>query len=202
MSTMLSVIGAEPIEIEFGSFLKQMSDEEFFDFCQRNRDWRIERSKEGDIIIMAPTGTKSGGRNFELIGSFWIWVKQDGSGKGFDSSTGFKLPNGATRSPDLAWVRNERWNALSEKEQTEFAPLCPDFVVELRSATDSLSRLQDKMAEYMENGAELGWLIDPSERKVYIYRKLSDVEILDNPQTVSGEPTLRGFALDVRNVWD
>jgi Uma2 family endonuclease len=199
---MLSVIGPEPFEIEFGSFLKQMSDEEFFDFCQRNRDWRIERTKEGDIIIMPPTGSKSGGRNFELIGSFWIWVKQDGSGKGFDSSTGFKLPNGATRSPDLAWVRNERWNSLSEQEQTEFAPLCPDFVVELRSATDSLRRLQDKMEEYMENGAELGWLIDPSERKVYIYRKLSDVEILDDPQTASGEPTLRGFALDVRTLWD
>lgn len=202
MSTMLSVIGAEPIEIEFGSFLKQMSDEEFFDFCQRNRDWRIERTKEGDIIILPPTGGKIGRINFDLTGRFGIWAEQDGSGKGFDSSTGFKLPNGATRSPDLAWVRNERWNALSEQEQTEFAPLCPDFVVELRSATDSLSRLQDKMEEYMENGAELGWLIDPSERRVYIYRKLSDVEILDDPQTVSGEPPLRGFALDVRSLWD
>jgi Uma2 family endonuclease len=202
MSTMLSVIGAEPIEIEFGSFLKQMSDEEFFDFCQRNRDWRIERTKEGDIIVMPPTGSKSGGRNFNLIVKFGIWVEKDGSGKGFDSSTGFRLPNGATRSPGLAWVRNERWTALSEGEQTEFAPLCPDFVVELRSATDSISRLQDKMKEYMENGAELGWLIDPTERKVYIYRKPSPVEILDDPQTVSGEPTLRGFTLDMRSLWD
>jgi Uma2 family endonuclease len=199
---MLSVIGAEPIEIEFGSFLKQMSDEEFFDFCQRNRDWRIERSKEGGIIILPPTSGKIGGINFDITGRFGVWAEQDGSGKGFDSSTGFKLPNGATRSPDLAWVRNERWNSLSEQEQMEFAPLCPDFVVELRSATDSLRRLQDKMEEYMENGAELGWLIDPSERKVYIYRKLSDVEILDDPQTVSGEPTLHGFALDVRTLWD
>ena len=202
MSTMLSVIGAEPIELEFGSFLKQMSDEEFFDFCQRNRDWRIERTKEGDIIIMPPTGAKSGGRNFNLIVRFGIWAEQDGSGKGFDSSTGFRLPNGATRSPDLAWVRNERWEALTEEEQTEFAPLCPDFVVELRSATDSVSRLQDKMKEYMENGAELGWLIDPAERKVYVYRKSSPVETLDDPQRVSGEPTLRGFSLDMHTLWD
>lgn len=199
---MLSVIGAEPFEIEFGSFLKQMSDEEFFDFCQRNRDWRIERTKEGDIIIMPPTGTKSGGRNFELTVSFGIWARQDGTGKGFDSSTGFTLPNGATRSPDLAWVHKERWEALSEQEQKKFSPLCPDFVVELRSATDSLSRLQAKMDEYMENGAELGWLIDPSERKVYIYRKLSDIEIMDDPQIISGEPILRGFALDVRTLWN
>lgn len=202
MSNMLSVIGPEPIEIEFGSFLKQMSDEEFFDFCQRNRDWRIERTKEGDIIIMPPTGAKSGGRNFNLIVKFGIWAEQDGSGKGFDSSTGFRLPNGATRSPGLAWVRNERWNALSEQEQTEFAPLCPDFVVELRSATDSIQRLQEKMEEYMQNGARLGWLIDPAERKVYIYRQHATVEILDDPQAISGEPTLRGFALDVRSLWD
>jgi Uma2 family endonuclease len=202
MSTMLSVMGAEPIEIEFGSFLEQMSDDEFFDFCQRNRDLRIERTQEGDIIIMPPAGTQSGGRNFELIGSFWNWAKQNDTGKGFDSSSGFTLPNGAVRSPDLAWVRNERWEALSEEEQRKFAPLCPDFVVELRSATDSVQRLREKMEEYMENGAELGWLIDPSERKVYIYRQGAAVEIPDDPEAVSGGPTLPGFTLDVRALLD
>ncbi|MBD0373223.1 MAG: Uma2 family endonuclease [Pyrinomonadaceae bacterium] len=202
MSTMLSVIGPETIEIEFGSSLKQMSDEEFFDFCQRNRDLRIERTKEGDIIIMPPAGTKSGGRNFDLIVSFGIWARQDETGKGFDSSTDFTLPNGAIRSPDVSWVRNERWEALSEQEQRKFSPLCPDFVVELRSATDSIQRLQEKMEEYMGNGAEMGWLIDPAERKVYIYRQGAPVEILDDPQTISGEPTLHGFKLDMQALWD
>ncbi|HKS30756.1 MAG TPA: Uma2 family endonuclease [Pyrinomonadaceae bacterium] len=201
MSTMLSIIGSEPGEIEF-PYLNAMSDEEFFDFCQRNRDWRIERTREGDIIIMPPAGSKTGGRNFNLTVKFGIWAEQDGTGIGFDSSTGFRLPNGAIRSPDLAWVRKERWEALSEREQTKFAPLCPDFVVELRSATDSVQRLQEKMQEYVENGAGLGWLIDPTERKVYIYRKSSPLEILDDPQEISGEPTLPGFSLDMRNLWD
>jgi Uma2 family endonuclease len=199
---MISIIGGEPSEIEFGPSLNLMDDEEFFDFCQRNRDWRIERTKEGDIIVMPPAGSKTGKRNFELTVSFGVWAKQDGTGIGFDSSTGFKLPNGAMRSPDLAWVRKERWEALTEKEQTKFAPLCPDFVVELRSATDSIQRLQEKMEEYMENGAELGWLIDPAERKVYIYRKSSPPEILDDPQEVSGETALHGFKLEMRNLWD
>ena len=201
MSTMLSVMGAEPIEIEFGSFLAQMSDDEFFDFCQRNRDLRIERTQEGDIIIMPPAGTKSGGRNFNLIVKFGIWAEQDGKGKGFDSSSGFTLPNGAVRSPDLAWVRKERWEALSEEEQRKFAPLCPDFVVELRSATDSVQRLREKMEEYMENGAELGWLIDPKNKRVHVYRAGGEIEILENPTKVLGEDVLENFELDLTEIW-
>jgi Uma2 family endonuclease len=166
------------------------------------RDSRIELTTAGDLIIMAPTGWKTGVRNFKLIGSFAAWVEKDGTGQGSDSSTVFTLPNGAKRSPDMAWVRNERWQALTDEEQERFPPLCPDFVMELRSRSDSLRKLQEKMQEYMENGAQLGWLIDPFERKVYVYRPQAGVECLDNPATVSGEPLLRGFVLDVQSLWE
>ena len=151
---------------------------------------------------MAPTGGQSGRRNFNLTASFGGWVKADGTGMGFDSSTGFVLPNGATRSPDVAWVKLSRWNALTEKEQKKFPPLCPDFVVELRSETDSLPELLAKMEEYMKNGAQLGWLLDPLEKKVYIYRPGVEVECLDNPAAVSGDPLLAGFVLNPRELWD
>lgn len=191
----------EPLVVRFGPLLKQMSEDEFFDFCQLNRDLRIERTSEGDIIIMPPTGTETGGRNFNLLGAFFVWVKQDGTGKGFDSSTGFTLSNGAVRSPDLAWVRQERWDALPAKQRKKFAPLCPDFVAEIRSETDSRKSLQKKMEEYIANGAQLGWLFDPQSKKVYVYRPQADVKILDNPQTLSGEPLLRGFELNAQDIW-
>src|SRR5438132_4659472 len=168
MSTELRPTRANPYVIHFEPVLKKLSDEDFFEFCQANRDWRIERTSDGDVIIMPPTGGETGGRNFELAVDFGNWVRADGTGKGFDSSTGFTLPNGAERSPDLAWVRLSRWNALSEEQRKKFPPLCPDFVVELRSPSDSLSGLQEKMQEYIQNGAELGWLIDPVEKKVYV----------------------------------
>ena len=200
MSATLSVTG--PVEINFDTLLKEMDDEEFYQFCQINRELRIERTKEGDIIIMPPANTTTGGKNFELTGSFWAWVKLDGTGKGFDSSTGFTLPNGAKRSPDLSWIRNERWNALTEQERNRFAPICPDFVVELRSKPDSIKTLKAKMDEYIENGAQLGWLIDPMKKRVHIYRPNAVVEVLDNPQTVSGEPLLSGFTLDMQSLWE
>ena len=200
MSATLSVTG--PVVINFDTLLKKMDDEEFYQFCRINRELRIERTKEGDLIIMPPATTITGGRNFELTGSFWAWVKQDGTGKGFDSSTGFTLPNGAKRSPDLSWMRIERWNALPASERNRFAAVCPDFVVELRSKTDSLKTLQAKMDEYIENGAQLGWLIDPIKKRIHIYRPDASVEVLDNPQTVSGEPLLRGFTLDVQSIWE
>lgn len=178
-----------------------LSDDQFFEFCQINRDLRIERNATGEILIMPPTGTETGGRNFNLIGQLWAWVNQDGTGIGFDSSTGFKLPNGAERSPDAAWVRLERWNALTPEQQQKFAPLCPDFVVELRSASDNLEPLKTKMQEYIDNGARLGWLIDRKNRQVYIYRPGVDVECLDNPSTVSGEAVLSGFVLDLNKIW-
>ncbi|HVF49667.1 MAG TPA: Uma2 family endonuclease [Pyrinomonadaceae bacterium] len=194
---------AANLVLHFAPLLKYFSEQDFFDFCMLNfRDSRIELTPAGDLIIMAPTGWKTGVRNFQMITDFGVWVKQDGTGKGSDSSTAFALPNGAKRSPDMSWVRNERWEALTKEEQDRFPPLCPDFVMELRSTSDSLRPLQEKMQEYMENGAQLGWLIDPFERKVYIYRPQAGVECLDNPASVSGEPLLRGFVLDVQSLWE
>ena len=188
--------------IHFAPLLKSLDEQAFYEFCMLNKDLRIELTSAGDLIIMPPTGGKTGIRNFKLIGSFAVWAEKDGTGKGFDSSTVFSLPNGAKRAPDLAWVRNERWDALSEEEQERFPPLCPDFVVELRSRTDSFRFLQEKMEEYIANGAQLGWLIDPREKKVYVYRPQSAVECLDNPQIISGEPLLQGFSLDVQTLWE
>lgn len=199
----VSVRSAEtrPFILHFGPVSSKFDDADFYEFCQANQDWRIERTSDGDIIIMPPTGGETGGRNFDLSVAFGNWAKAEGTGKGFDSSTVFSLPNGANRSPDLAWVKFLRWNALAPEERRGFPPLCPDFIVELRSHTDSLSTLQSKMQEYIDNGSELGWLIDPFEKKVYVYRPQAQVECLDNPTTVSGEPLLKGFVLDVRELW-
>ncbi len=202
MSIAITPTETHPFILNFGPILKKISDEDFFEFCQLNSDWRIERTSDGELIIMPPTGGTTGGRNFALVGIFYAWAKADGTGKGFDSSTGFTLPNGAERSPDLAWVELSRWNALTETERKKFPPLCPDFVVELRSETDSIDALKDKMQEYIANGAHLGWLIDPKEKRVYIYRPQAQVECLANPATVSGDPLLRGFTLDMREIWD
>lgn len=191
----------DPIVLHFGSWLQQMDNQTFFAFCQRNRDWRIERTSEGDLIIMPPTGGTTGQVNFNLTGLFFAWVRTDGTGIGFDSSTGFTLPNGAERSPDLAWVRRSRWEALTEDERTEFPPLCPDFVVEIRSPSDRLSTLQTKMREYIDNGAQLGWLFDPREKKVYVYKPNAPVEILDQPVTLSGDSVLPGLVLHLDEVW-
>jgi Uma2 family endonuclease len=204
MSTTLTPAeqSADALVLHFSPLLKKLGEDGFFEFCMLNKDLRIELTSAGDLIIMSPTGGKTGIRNFKLIASCGAWAEKDGTGKGFDSSTLFTLPNGAKRSPDLAWVRNERWNQLSEKEQEQFPPLCPDFVVELRSPSDSPRALQDKMQEYIENGAQLGWLIDPFEKKVYVYRPQSTAEVLDDPQAVSGDPLLRGLTLDVQSLWE
>jgi Uma2 family endonuclease len=183
-------------EIDFGKALKKMDDDEFFEFCQRNKKMRIEMDKHGAITIMPPTGSETGGKNFTLIVKFGIWTEKDGTGKGFDSSTGFRLPNGAKRSPDLSWMTLEKWNAIPAAKRKKFAPVCPDFVVELRSETDSLRKLKNKMQEYIENGAALGWLIDAGNRKIYVYRPNAEVETLENPTEVSGEPLLQGFTLN------
>ncbi|MCI0485507.1 MAG: Uma2 family endonuclease [Blastocatellia bacterium] len=178
-----------------------MSESEFFEFCQRHPDLRLERTAEGDLIVMPPTGGETGRRNFILTGLFGMWVDNDGTGEGFDSSTVFRLPNGADRSPDVAWVRRERWESLTLEERRRFPPLCPDFVIELRSDTDRLNVLQEKMNEYIENGAQLGWLIDPLEKKVWIYRPKAEVECLTDPATVNGEPVLPGFVLPLEKIW-
>ena len=178
-----------------------MSEDSFFDFCQLNSHLRIERTSTGKLIIMSPAGSETGNRNAKLMQQLANWTDQDGTGIEFDSSAGFILPNGATRSPDRSWIKLTRWNTLSEAQKAKFAPICPDFVVEIRSPSDSLKALQDKMQEYIENGASLGWLIDRQNRQVYIYRPNSDVECLDNPATVSGDSVLPEFNLDLEKIW-
>ncbi len=177
-----------------------LTDDQFFQMCQKNRDYRFERTASGELLIMPPTGSDTGNRNFDMVVELGIWNKQTKLGKGFDSSTGFTLPNGAERSPDASWVKIERWNALTPEQQEKFAPICPDFVIELRSRTDSLKELQEKMQEYIENGAQLGWLIDRKNKRVEIYRPGKDVEILDNPASLSGENVLPGFVLDLQQI--
>lgn len=181
---------------------KKFGDEDFENFVRENSEMRIEQTKEGEIIIMPGTGALTGNRNFRLAGRFWNWVEKDKTGVGFDSSTIFTLPNGARRSPDVSWIRKERWNALTKEQQEKFSPICPDFVVELRSKTDSLKSLQAKMNEYIENGAQLGWLIDPTKRKVHVYCPNKEVEILNNPKEVSGDPVLPGFTLKLKDFWE
>jgi Uma2 family endonuclease len=178
-----------------------MTDDQFFDFCQLNRHFRIERNQIGDLFIMSPTGSETEERNFNLNGQLWIWTKQDGTGVGFGSSGGFTLPNGAVRSPDAAWIKRTKWEIIPAEKRKKFAPICPEFVVELRSENDSLSTLKEKMQEYIDNGTQLAWLIDRKQRKVFIYRPNCGVEELDNPQTLTGEDILPGFVLDLSEIW-
>ncbi|MGK7884974.1 MAG: Uma2 family endonuclease [Crocosphaera sp.] len=178
-----------------------MTDEQFFALCQLNRDYRLERNAKGELIIMPPTGSETGNRNAKLTQQLGNWTDKDGTGINFDSSTGFKLPNGANRSPDAAWMSLEKWNSLTEEQKVRFAPICPDFVVEIRSPSDSLQSLQDKLQEYLDNGVKLGWLIDRKNRRVYIYCPQTEVKCLENPITVSGEPILSGFQLQMDKIW-
>ncbi|MCW5959960.1 MAG: Uma2 family endonuclease [Pyrinomonadaceae bacterium] len=179
----------------------EFTDDEFWDFCRQNDDLRIEMTKEGDVIIMPPTGANTGERNSEINFQLKLWAKKDKSGKTYDSSTGFKLPNGAIVSPDASWVLAERLEKFTAEQRERFLHLSPDFVVELRSASESLKVTQNKMSEYIENGARLGWLIDPKYKKVHIYRAGGEVEILENPKIVSGEDVLQGFMLDLTEIW-
>ncbi len=179
----------------------KFTDDEFWEFCRQNDEMRIEMTKEGDVIIMPPTGSETGDRNAEITMQLRFWAKKDKQGKSYDSSTGFKLPNGATLSPDASWIQKERIEKFTAKERERFLPLCPDFVLELRSTSDSLKDSKTKMREYIENGARLGWLIDPKDKQVYVYRPNSEAEILDNPKTVSGEDVLQDFELDLTEIW-
>lgn len=177
-----------------------LTDEQFWQLCQNNRDYRFERTASGELIIMPPTGSETGNRNIKIAAQLEVWSSQNNLGLAFDSSSGFKLPNGANRSPDASWIRRDRWDALTAEEQQGFAPICPDFVIELRSKSDSLKELQEKMQEYIDNGASLGWLIDRKNKRVEIYRPLKDVEILENPESVSGEDVLPGFVLNLTPI--
>ncbi|MEG4918215.1 MULTISPECIES: Uma2 family endonuclease [unclassified Microcoleus] len=179
----------------------KLTDEQFFQLCQENENIRLERTAKGELIIMSPAGGETSSSNAGLTAQIWIWNQQNRLGKVFDSSTGFKLPNGADRSPDASWVKLERWNALTPEQQKKFPPLCPDFVVELMSPSDSLKETQDKMKEYRDNGAVLGWLINRKSRQVEIYRLNQEVEVLESPATVSGEDVLPGFILNLESIW-
>ncbi|WP_414619292.1 Uma2 family endonuclease [Calothrix sp. CCY 0018] len=178
-----------------------LTDEQFFQLCQNNPDVRFERTASGELIIMPPTGSITSDRNADLTCQLRNWNQKYKLGKSFDSSGGFKLPNGAERSPDASWVKMERWDVLTEEEQERFAPLCPDFIVELMSPSDTLEKTRAKMREYMENGASLGWLINRKQKQIEIYRLNKKVEILESPQTLSGEDVLPGFVLDLAEIW-
>ena len=179
-----------------------LSDEDFFELCRLNRDLRIERTANGEIVVMSPSGGETGSRSSEINLQLRQWAKRDGTGEAFDSSTGFKLPNGADRSPDAAWVLRSRLALLTAEEKRKFLPLCPSFVIELRSPGDKLRALQSKMEEYINSGAVLGWLIDPLTRRIHIYQAAAEPEVVDAANEVSGEPTLPGFVLNLAEIWD
>ena len=178
-----------------------LSREQFFQFCQLNRDVRIERNAEGDIAVMAPTGGETGARSSRLVAALHRWAEEDGTGVTFDSSTGFELPNGAVRSPDAAWVLRRRLARLSAEDKERFLPLCPDFVIELLSPSDSRAALQRKMEEYRANGARLGWLIDPARRQAAAYEAGGSSEPRVGRGVVTGGAVLPGFSLDLAAVF-
>lgn len=178
-----------------------LNDERFYQLCRDNPEIKFERTAEGELVVMAPTGGETGRQNAEIVADFVLWNRQTKLGVCFDSSTGFKLPNGADRSPDIAWIHRERWDALTAEQKEKFPPIAPDFVLELLSPTDDLSAAQAKMREYMDNQVRLGWLIDRKTHRVEVYRQVRAVEVLDAPDTLSGEDMLPGFVLDLRTVW-
>ncbi|MBV8885993.1 MAG: Uma2 family endonuclease [Chroococcidiopsidaceae cyanobacterium CP_BM_RX_35] len=178
----------------------QLTDDVFSALCRANPEIKFERTAKGELIVMPPTGGESGSRNRKLTQRLGNWTDEDKTGEAFDSSTMFQLPNGAYRSPDAAWILLERWEALSPKEREAFPPICPDFVVELRSPSDSLKTLQNKMQEYIDNGARLGWLLNPQDQQVEIYRRGQEKEVLSSPTNLSGEEVLPGFVLDLRGI--
>ena len=180
----------------------ELTEDQFFEFCQINQELRIERTAEGDLLIMPPEGGETGNRSAILVTFLTQWAWQDGTGVTFGSSTGFILPNGAMRAPDAAWVRRSRLTALTADQKQKFLPLCPDVVVEIRSPSDRLNNLQEKMQEYLDTGAQLGWLIDPPSRTVYVYRPNRPVERLEHPATIAGDPVLPGFSLDLQSIWE
>jgi len=178
----------------------EITDDQLFELCQINQELWIERTAEGDLVIMPPEGWETGSRGANVVTLLTQWAWQDGTGITSGSSTGFILPNGAMRAPDAAWVLRSRLTELTAEQKQKFLPLCPDFVVEIRSPSDRLATVQAKMQEYLDNGAQLGWLIDPPNRQVYVYRPNHPVECLDNPATVSGDPVLPGFLLDFQKI--
>jgi Uma2 family endonuclease len=187
-----------PVTLRMGEL---MNEEDFFQFCQINDTLEFERDSYGNIILMSPTGSFNGNINSKVLGKLFIWNENSGLGEIFDSSTGFTLPNGAVRSPDASWIKNERWNVLTDGQKEKFAPICPDFVVEIRSKSDQLNYLLDKMEEYITNGTQLAWLIDRFDNKAYIFKEDKSVIKLDSLNVkLSGELVLPGFVLDLESL--
>ena len=203
MTSLLIKSEPNPLMVDVSSLMPQakMTDEQFYAFCLANRELRIERSAKGEVIVMPPAFSDTGNRTIKIAQQITNWAEDDGTGEPFDSSAGFTLPNGAMRSPDVSWITLDRWTALSEEEQASFAPICPDFVVELRSSSDTLKSGQEKLEEYIENGARLGLLIDRKNRTVHVYRPGRAPEILDNPDHVSCDPELPGLMLKMAKIW-
>lgn len=202
VDTPLSLAAATQSLIVPEAVALQVTAEQFEAIALANPDLRLERTATGELLMAPPTGGETGRRNMKLAYFLVKWIEEEGgSGIPFDSSTGFRLPNGADRSPDAAWIQADRWTTLSPEQREGFVPLCPDFVIELRSKTDSLAKLQSKMQEYRENGTQLGWLIDPQTRRVEIYRSQQPVEVLQNPTTLSSETLLPGFVLTLSRLW-
>ncbi len=190
----------EMIELEIPKSIP-LSNDQLYDLCRHNTDWRFERTAKGDLIIMAPTGSETGSYNADIAGELYIWNRRMNLGKVFDSSAGFTLPNGAMRAADAAWIALNRWNLLEPDVRKKFAPICPDFVVELMSPTDRLKETQDKMDEWMANGCRLGWLIDRENELVYIYRANGQNSVVKSfDETLSGEDVLPGFVLELKEL--
>jgi len=179
----------------------QLTDEVFEQLCQQNPNLRLERTAQGELIAMSPAGSESGYRNADLLGQLWQWNRQRQLGIVFDSSAGFTLPNGAIRSPDAAWIEQSRWERLTPEQRRKFAPICPDFVLELKSPSDDLASLQAKLQEYIDNGAQLGWLIDPETQQVYVYRPGQTVQTLERPAGLAGDPVLPSLVMDFTLIW-
>ncbi|MBL1176643.1 Uma2 family endonuclease [Pantanalinema sp. GBBB05] len=179
----------------------ELNDEQFYQLCQNHRDLKFERTAQGELVVVSPVGGEGGGWEADLIGDLVYWNRRTQLGKVFSSSTCFKLPNGADRSPDAAWISSERWQQLTPEQQKKFPPICPDFVIELRSESDALEPLQQKMQEYMNSGVRLGWLVNPQARRVEVYRVNQEKQVLDNPRQLSGEDVLPGFIFDCSVLW-
>jgi Uma2 family endonuclease len=201
MTSLLVQSEQMPLPIDLSSLMAKMTDQQFYDFCRTNPELRIERNANGEVIVMPPAFADTGNRNGRIFGQLFVWSEANATGEAFDSSSGFTLPNGATRSPDAAWILSDRWNALTPEQQSSFAPIAPDFVVELRSSSDTLVSLKEKMVEYITNGVRLGLLIDRKNRQVYIYRPDREAEILDQPESVSCEPEMPLFVLKMARIW-
>lgn len=200
MTTLLIQSEQIPITVNF-PFIAQMTTQQFYEFCLANRYLRIERTATGEVVVMPPAFSDTGHRNLKIAQQIANWAEKDGTGEAFDSSAGFTLSNSAIRSPDASWIKSERWNALTDEQKASFAPICPDFVIELKSASDRLSTLQSKMQEYIDNGAILGLLIDRKAKTVHLYRPQQAPQILENPVEVQGDPELPGFTLKMSKIW-